>query len=203
MDWDRIHEQIKKKTSQFEKHVFFLSILAQALEEQGHMPPFVVGGNAVEIYTQSSYATKDLDIKCHYETLEFVANALGFRKVNRQHFSKELGLYIDWLGDAPKAPHENDKLAIETSAENGAVFRVIAPEDIIIARLNEAKHWNNDDARLWAEQVAETALRMDRNFDWSHINKRAAEEDIVDEVEALRAHLEAIPSSETQGPSEP
>lgn len=66
----------------------------------GGNPPIVVGGEALEIYTQGSYTTGDIDIKAPKELISRVLQNFNFKNVGRHWINEELDIYIDWLGDS-------------------------------------------------------------------------------------------------------
>lgn len=193
MDWDGVRKDLIGTPERGARHLIFLYALAEYLQSLREPVPFVVGGNAVEYYTSGSYATGDLDLKCNWQGLLQFCENIGLDRNEGQFFSKELNIYIDWLGSGPEAPHESDSRAVEVGEiDSDVYFRLISPEDIVLSRLLEAKFWNNEDARLWAERIVESVVKARYDVDWGYLEDRAAQEDVVDEVTRLSDFIRRI-----------
>jgi hypothetical protein len=65
-----IEDPVKRKA-------LFMALLSKEIVERGGKQPIIVGGEAVEIYTQGSYTTGDIDIKSPLEITEAVLKEWG------------------------------------------------------------------------------------------------------------------------------
>ncbi len=165
---------------QLERRLAFVGLLTRAVESLGWPAPVVVGGHAVEFYTAGDYPTVDIDLAGASEPLAEVLAAWGFSKEGRHWFDEPLRLLVEAPGSRPGP----DELAHVVGVRVGAVTAyVIGIEDIVVDRLCAAKHWNDDDSRFWAGTMLAVAQEIDR----AYLQRRAAEEDVVDELERLLA----------------
>lgn len=80
------------------RRAMFVAFLSKEVTKKGGRPPVIVGGEAVEIYTQGSYTTGDIDVLAELDMLESVLSGWGFLKAGRLWLSKDLDIYIDWRG---------------------------------------------------------------------------------------------------------
>jgi hypothetical protein len=150
------------------------------MKQRGEKAPVIVGGEAVELYTQGSYTTGDIDIKSPRATTESVLKEWGFRKRGRTWFNKALDIYVDWVGAALDEGEEAEKRVITIKIAEGLEINVISIEDLVIDRLNAAKWWGDVDSLMWAKVLLGVKRTLGGEIDLSYLQKRASEEDIVD-----------------------
>lgn len=168
------------------RRAVFLGILSEEVERRSTRRPFVVGGMAVELYTLGGYQTGDLDIKGPHESIDAVLREMGFeREGNNNYALPELDLYVHWLGEGPEPPFESLERATDVRVDDRLFLRVIGWEDIIIDRLNAAKHWKDEDSLLWAQTMIEAAISGSAELDLDYLRERAKEEDVLDILERL------------------
>jgi hypothetical protein len=157
--------------SQHKKMLGVVAILTELTAEH-QIFPCIVGGFAVELYTQNSYSTADIDI---IFSRRDIANTLlldlGFEKEGKSWYHPKLEVSIeipnDMLEDA-----DNDKITI-LKMENDRKVYVIGIEDIILDRLRACIHWKSTDDCEWAFRLFKT------HFDHLDLNymKQSAERD--------------------------
>lgn len=179
-------DRLRKIEEPVKRRAVFVGLLGKLLADEGIAPPFIVGGLAVEIYTAGDYMTSDIDLKGPREPLDrLLRERFGFVKAGGSYANAALGLYVDWLGEAPEAPHEDASRAQTVNLGGGLSLRVIGVEDIVIDRLTAAKHWRDQDSRLWAGEIIETVLAAGYVLDVEYLKRRAAAEDVADELAAV------------------
>lgn len=161
-----------------ERRLAFVGLLSQAVVASGWAAPVVVGGHAVEYYTAGDYATVDIDLAGASEPIADVLAAWGFEKQGRHWFDESLRLLVEVPGSR-LGPEELEHVVGVRLA--GVTSYVLGPEDLIIDRLCAAKYWSDADSRLWGGVVLATAQELDR----AYLCRRAEEEDVTDELEAL------------------
>jgi excisionase family DNA binding protein len=161
-----------------DRRLAFVGLLSWAVQQLGWPSPVVVGGHAVEYYTGGDYPTVDIDLAGASEPIAQVLGAWGFAREGRHWYDDELRLLLEVPSTRPNA----EALSHVVSVRIGPVVaQVLGPEDVIVDRLCAAKHWNDDESRLWAATMYESAEEIDREY----LLRRAAEEDILDEVHQL------------------
>jgi len=116
------------------------------------------GGSCVEIYSQGTYTSKDLDFINRYneskKMIEKVMLSLGFKQENRYFFHDDIEYLIEFppgplgVGDSPV--DEINQIETETG-----VLRLLTATDCIKDRLAAYYHW--DDAQslqqaIWVAQ---------------------------------------------------
>ena len=162
----------------------FIALLSGEMTRRGVARPIVVGGEAVELYTQGRYTTGDIDIKGDKDTLETVLMDWGFAKEGRVWASREYDLYIDWLGgsldEGAEAEKRTNIIAIAPELE----IRVISFEDLIVDRLCAAKYWDDSDSLMWAKVLLEILMKVG-GADTCYLTKRAEEENVADILSPL------------------
>jgi len=162
-----------------------VGLLSKEMLMQKVSQPIVVGGMAVELYTQGSYTTGDIDLKAPKEPLKEILTRWGFINQGRLWLNKELDIYVDWLGEdleeGPEALQRLNTLVID----EGLQIKVISIEDLIIDRLKAYKWWRDEDSFLWARVLVEVKKVLAEPLEVEYLRRRAAEEEIEDILESL------------------
>lgn len=162
-----------------------MGILSKELEKRGYKRPIIVGGLALELYTQGSYTTGDIDIKAPKKPLEEILKSWGFSKNGRVWVNEELDLYIDWLGSSLEEGKEAEQRLNTIIVSKDLEIDVISVEDLIIDRLNAVKWWNDKDGLVWVKLLLKVKKMLNERLDIDYLNKRAKEEDILDLLEKV------------------
>lgn len=133
----------------------------------------VVGGAAVQYYTDAEYVTKDLDAILMGDTAEIidaVMGSLGFKRTTMyRHFEHPS---LPFVVEFPPSPievgdrHISDVIQLKLDQLNVRVIRV---EDIIMDRLIAAKEWRDrpslDQAKLlWRKNKDQIDLKYLTQF---------------------------------------
>lgn len=144
--------------------------------------PILVGGCALELYTQGGYTTGDVDLAlAHAPEVEEAFADLGFERDGRFWLRPELDLVFEAPAPAglPGETAPRTVLSID-----GLRVVVLGVEDLLIDRLRAWVHWKSLEDRRWAARLM--ALYADR-LDRSYLRSKA---DQPEEARAL-AELEA------------
>lgn len=161
------------------RRLIALGALTARLAPQS-IEPILVGGCALELYTDGGYGTADVDLALPAgEEVDEAFADLGFEKRGRFWVRPELGLFFE----APAPAGLPGETAPRTELDiDGLRVVVLGVEDLLIDRLRAWVHWKSDEDGRWASRLA--AL-YSRELDWEYLRTRAA-----DSVE--RSALEAI-----------
>jgi predicted nucleotidyltransferase len=131
--------------------------------------PILVGGCALEVYTDGGYATSDVDLAlAHTPEVDGAFADLGFAKRGRFWVRPELDLLFEAPAPAGLPGETAPRLELEV---DGLRVVVLGVEDLLIDRLRAAVHWRSDEDRRWAARLV--ALHRGR-MDWGYLRHAAA-----------------------------
>lgn len=173
-------EEIERIDNPVKRRAFFIGLLTEEIRNRGGKPPIVVGGEALEIYTQGSYTTGDIDIKAPRGILEEILREWDFTKKGRIWFNKALDIYIDWLGEGPDEGREAEDRVNTIVINDRLEIKIISIEDLIIDRLNAAKWWKDEDSLVWARVLVQVKTAFGEDIDREYLMKRAEQEQVED-----------------------
>lgn len=125
------------------------AILTKLLEPE-QTKPVIVGGFAVEIYTDQNYSTRDLDMVVEEQEKSYkILKELGFKKKNRHLVNDNLEIMIEFPSEVLTGLY--DKIEIDSSGE--LFVYVISREDIIMDRLRAYIYWKEEDSKIWGLKI--------------------------------------------------
>jgi hypothetical protein len=149
-----------------------MGLLTQEAEKR-KVQPIVVGGSAVDFYTEGIYPSYDIDLVSNRKIIgEILENVFNFKPSGRHWINEQIGLSVE-IPDSHLAG-DKDKVTV-IRIENLYVY-VIGIEDLIIDRINACVHWKSqtdcDQARFM--------IKYYRNrLDFGYLEKKAADEGIL------------------------
>lgn len=129
---------------EFEAGLRLLARVSRDMDEAGHRPPVLVGGGAVELYTQGVVTTGDFDLSCgRQDVLEATMQRHGFVRpsgagvATRGWIHPALKLGFECVSDTLLDGMADRAMVrlIELGADGD--LAVIAPEDIIADRMGQ------------------------------------------------------------------
>ena len=175
-------------TSDLLERALKLSGLLVSLFRERGFPLVVVGGSAVEFYTDGGYMSGDIDF-CRktlravpLRLMQEVAGQLGGKGLGRNWLI--CGLYVDILGLLESETTLPERV-VETPY--GPV-KVIPPELALVERILYAEQ--DGECEMSARQMMVAALK-DSSFDWTEAERLADSRDfkVLPRLEALRKEL--------------
>lgn len=172
-----IEDPVKRKA-------LFIALFSREVVRRGGKQPIIVGGQAVEIYTQGSYTTGDIDIKASREITEAILTDWGFVRAGRPWINKELDIYVDWLGSSLEEGEAAERRASIIKVTDQLDIRVISIEDLVIDRLGAFKWWGDTDSLMWAKVLIEVKKAID-GLDKAYLIERAKETNLSDILEGI------------------
>ena len=165
-----------------------LSGLLTTLFQERGFPLVVVGGSAVEFYTEGGYMSGDIDF-CR-KTLKAVPprlmqeifESLGGRGLGRNWII--CGLYVDLLG----VLETESKLPERTLETPYGTVRILPPELALVERILYAEQ--DAECVASARQMMAAAL-ADGSFDWAEAKRLAALPDfaVAERLDALKREI--------------
>ncbi len=116
-----------------------MGVLTQEAEKRNERP-IVVGGSAVDFYTEGIYPSHDIDLVSNRKIIgEILENVFNFKPSGRHWINEQTGLSVE-IPDSRLAG-DKDKVTV-VRIENLKVY-VIGIEDLIIDRINACVHWKS------------------------------------------------------------
>lgn len=177
-------DKLAQERDSVRKRARFVAIITREMAKAGAAEPIIVGGEALEIYTQGSYTSGDIDLKAS-ELLCRLLEQAGFRSNGSGNFYHAgLDIYVDWLGPNFDIPGQEEvrERALTIRLGDDEYVKVISIEDLIVDRLNAAKHANDADSRMWAETLFLVAGNGSIPLDLDYLDRIAHFEDVHDEL---------------------
>ena len=149
-----------------------MGLLTQEAEKRNVLP-IVVGGSAVDFYTEGIYSSYDIDLVSNRKIIgEILENVFNFKPSGRHWINEQIGLSVE-IPDSRLAG-DKDKVTV-IRIENLNVY-VIGIEDLIIDRLNACVHWKS-------ETDCDQAMFMIRYYrdrlDFRYLEEKAKDEGIL------------------------
>lgn len=161
--------------------------LAALLSTEISSPVIVVGGSAIQVYTEDSYVSGDVDLVGDRPKLISALERWEFERSGRLWAMPTLELWIDPVG----AEYRGDAARVKEVDTPFGPPRLAPVEDLVGKRLNEAKVWPGSSKAAMAQAVI-PAAEFERQMDWAYVTKVASREDAADLVPELRRRLALI-----------
>jgi hypothetical protein len=178
---------------EFEAALNMLAQISSEMDAQGFRPPILVGGGAVELYTQSALNTGDFDLVCSQQTrLEAIMTEHGFVRPKGAglslrgwiHLDLQLGFEVvgsrllDGLAD-------DDLLQVIEIGDHGTVA-VISVEDLIADRMGQFASGSASEMLGQAKALFKLSKELDRDYMDRRIREETAQgygvQDLEDEA---------------------
>ena len=187
-------EEIKKAQCDIEatadllERAMKLSGLVTTLFQERGFPLVVVGGSAVEFYTEGGYMSGDIDF-CRKtlkavppRLMQEIAESLGGKGLGRNWLI--CGLYVDLLGILETESTLPERL-LETPY---GTVRILPPELALVERILYAEQ--DAECVASARQMMASAL-ADASFDWAEAQRLAALPDfaVAERLETLKREI--------------
>lgn len=193
---------VESETDPNVKALLLAAIVSGAFRDAG-FEPVVVGGSAIEFYTDGAYMSGDVDICWTGLRIPTPADqgrimaSLGSPRGGPRTW-KLAGLFFDLLGPAETYAAGEFKLM---QTPMGTVL--LPPvEDLIVERIFAARCWTgpNPAAEDCARKLLATALRGGLRVDWQEVARVAAlpAYDCAGEVAAMKEELETSLDAQTK-----
>jgi len=172
-DIQRALTDIAAETEPTPKHLKLASLVSAVFHERG-VELVVVGGSAIEFYTEGAYVSGDIDLclvspsRLDVRTRQELMGPLGARGGPRSW--QVAGHYVDILGEVEtlaRTPFD------ELQAPYGPV-RLISPEDLLVERvLISVYPQRHEPAALCARKLIAVALAGQVEVDWEEARRLA------------------------------
>ena len=175
-------QKASKEKNKAKRGVRIAAVIAEALRSIGQ-DPVLVGGVAVEFYTEGGYATADIDMLAPGgSALSQILKELGFERRGKDYLNEELEIYIEFPGDFLEEGRKSNLLNVD-----GIPLKIISVEDLIVDRLCAYKYWKSEIDGFSALLLLEL-----EEIDEKRLQERAKNEDVVGALEWIQKLYEEI-----------
>jgi len=175
----RILSNLKKEKEQFRRKFLFLGYFFDELTKLG-VSAYLVGGEAIEIYTAGQFSTGDIDITTSNRAASIkLLRGLGFTRTGMIWLYADLGIAVQIVASFPSHVEK-----IRTVSVNGHKVKVVGVEDLIVDRLVAAKYWKSN-PKLDIEQASVLQNEFRNSLDSEYLERRATEEKVIDYLDSL------------------
>ena len=164
---------------EFEAALRLLARISKRMDEAGYRPPVLVGGGAVEIYTQGAVTTGDFDLACLFQdVLEAAMMQEGFVRpsgpgmATRGWVHPDLKLGFECVSDTLLDGLADRTMVRIIEVDQAGGIAVIAPEDMIADRLGQ---YASGTAREMLGQ-ARALFAICEGLDMDYMARRISEE---------------------------
>ncbi|MFZ2410909.1 MAG: hypothetical protein WAW23_05005 [Candidatus Methanoperedens sp.] len=163
-----------------DKKLYFMGLLTREAEKR-KVQPIVVGGSAVDFYTEGIYPSHDIDLVSNRKIIgEILENTFGFKPSGRHWINEQIGLSVE-IPDSRLAGDKDKVTVIRIGKLN---VYVIGIEDLIVDRINACVHWKS---QTDCDQALFMIKYYRKRLDFGYLEKKAKNEGIL---KALRKFCE-------------
>jgi hypothetical protein len=171
-------KSILRKIEAVDRRVLCFAALLRKEAGLGTDDLVIVGGSALEIYTEGAYVSGDIDICAPREAIAAALKRWGFRQPGREWARLDWKIVLDVV-----APRVSGSMRLSRVVETpyGPV-RVGSIEDLILGRLALVKYWGEPEEYRNAQLLAVLP-----GLDWDYLARRANQEYLAAELSQLRS----------------
>lgn len=164
---------------EFEAALRILARASERMREQGHEPPILVGGGAVELYSNSAVTTGDFDLVTgRQEALEAVLQSLGFIKPYggaagvRGWLHPELKLGFEVVSATLLDGLADRDRVLLIDLDRDGIAAIISVEDMIADRMGQFASGSAPEMHEQARRL----LLLHSDLDRAYLNRRIRQE---------------------------
>lgn len=153
--------------------LYVMAVLTKAFQAVGYPTPILVGGAAVEYYTEGAYCTQDIDALLYSSSpvVSEVMTALGFQRRGKDWEHVALKLLVEF----PGYPGQEEGFLADRIFVSGIEIQIASLESMILDRVHGFHMGHTQDGAV-AIALIKSAKK---HLDWEFL-----------EGQALREHME-------------
>lgn len=180
---ERLREALRQEDDTARK--LEIAALVVKLVETLGLEPVVVGGLAVQYWTDGAYVTADIDLLLpEHPQLDARFAAIGFERRGRHWILPGEQILVEAPGSHPDQRHR----IVPVASPGGTIVGLLSPEDLAVYRMHEFVATGARDAALQAVTLLQDVPELDR----LRLQRRASEEDLGPTLAELNAVAERI-----------
>lgn len=174
----RFEASLRNEPNELRRKMLLLGYISQRLARTGGRL-FLVGGQAVETYTGGTFTTGDIDVTTtDRDGTEDILARLGFAREGMIWLNERLGMAVHVVASYPSWAARARRIEV-----GGYQVSVVGVEDLIVDRLNAAKHWKSERD---AEQAAALLRAFEGDLDEAYLDRRAKDDLVGDALKKAR-----------------
>ena len=172
---DSDYKRILKEKDRFTRKLTFAAFLANRLENNG-IDCVLVGGSAVEVYTNGDFPTADMDfdVSDMGKAIQLLKN-LGFKKTDSLWYNSDLDIVVDLSSKG----YSGDPAKLRIIKVRNYSLKVAGVEDLVVNRLYSAKFWKSNPQRDLEEATALVRI-FSGKVDSDYLKLLAKKNDVID-----------------------
>ncbi len=172
---DSDYKRILKEEDRFTRKLTFAAFLADRLRNKG-IESVLVGGSAVELYTNGDFPTADMDfdVSDMGKAIQLLKN-LGFKKTDSLWYNGDLDIVVDLSSKG----YSGDPKKLRTIKVRNYSLKVAGVEDLVVNRLYSAKFWKSNTQRDLEEATALVRI-FSGKLDNDYLKWIAEKNDVID-----------------------
>jgi hypothetical protein len=163
--------------------LYFCALLSREAGDRD-APIVVVGGSAIELYTEGEYVSGDIDLVGSRSILAGILESWGFTRKNREWYNADWKMAVDLVSENEGLT--GSRALVRTLVTPYGPVRLAAIEDLIVKRLLSAKYWQIPSDR---EHAAILARRYRDELDRDYLSEFAKRAEVADEWVELERRL--------------
>lgn len=178
---DNDYKRILQEKDRFTRKLNFAAFLADRLNRNG-VDIVLVGGSAVEVYTNGDFPTGDMDFDVsNLDKAVQLLKSLGFKKTEPLWYNKDLDIAVDISAKG----YSGDPAKLRIIKVRNYRLKVAGVEDLIINRLYSAKFWKSGPQRDLEEATALIRIFRGR-LDDDYLTLLAKKNDVEDALARIK-----------------
>lgn len=172
---DSDYKRILKEKDRFTRKLTFAAFLAYRLKNNG-IDSVLVGGSAVEVYTNGDFPTADMDFDVSNmgKAIQLLKD-LGFKKTDSLWYNSDLDILLDLSSKG----YSGDPAKLRIIKVRNYSLKVAGVEDLIVNRLYSAKFWKSNPQRDLEEATALVRI-FSGKVDSDYLKLLAEKNDVID-----------------------
>ncbi|MFY3742169.1 MAG: hypothetical protein HMLIMOIP_002633 [Candidatus Nitrosomirales archaeon] len=172
---DSDYKLILKEKDRFTRKLTFAAFLANRLKNNG-IDSVLVGGSAVEVYTNGDFPTADMDFDVSNmdKAIQLLKN-LGFKKTDSLWYNGDLDIVVDLSSKG----YSGDPAKLRIIKVRNYSLKVAGVEDLVVNRLYSAKFWKSNPQRDLEEATALVRI-FSGKLDSDYLKMLAEKNDVID-----------------------
>lgn len=172
-------EKIASIENVVDRKIYFTALLTKECKKK-KVQPIVVGGSAVEFYTEGLYPSYDIDLVGSRKVIgEILEKKFGFRQSGRHWINEEIGFYVE----IPSSRLVGDPERITRIKVGSLSVFVLGLEDLILDRINACMHW---ESHTDCEQARFLLKEYKNRLASEYLEKKASDEGILRVLKRLQ-----------------